>query len=263
MKYRLFTNDRGVTLVELLAALALLAIGGVLSSALFSQMSTNTQTTAGDISLKQEMNIVIEELEHQYDEDSDQMCLFEEGMTLIYGDEGEITDGCMEVDTNSPATVRLIGEREGKTFTLETVWNKQTEQTLWLPVEEPSEEPVEADIYDCIFTESVIFPEQVRVDDNGESAKNKCDGEFIFEKDAFFQNGVVLHNHNDFTIEGDLYIIGELDINNQSTIDVDGDLYLQDSDLNFKPNAALNVDGKICMVEDIQQIEGCNESNEP
>ncbi|SIS50742.1 PulJ/GspJ family protein [Salimicrobium flavidum] len=65
---RLF-NEKGITLVELLAAIALLGIIGVLAFRLLTGMFTANSITQNDISLKQEANIILTSIREKAQEE--------------------------------------------------------------------------------------------------------------------------------------------------------------------------------------------------
>ncbi|SDI92406.1 PulJ/GspJ family protein [Salimicrobium halophilum] len=124
--YRL-SNDKGITLVELLAAIALIGIIGVISFRLLTGMFSANLIAENDISLKQEANIILTSIREKAQVEDVELQVPEEESLLVNGkdvltkDDIIITEFHAENRSDSEETVEksLFPSNSGSSFTSE------------------------------------------------------------------------------------------------------------------------------------------------
>ncbi|WP_068674681.1 type II secretion system protein [Oceanobacillus sp. Castelsardo] len=275
MKNRHFFNQKGLTLVELLAALGLFAVVIALSATVIVQFIGSNEKTSGQISLQQEANIAINELRNQYIQGQDKLCISQSEIDFTFENvkNGNAINECIEV-TGNPLSFSLgATSHSDDSIILQTTFNnKKEELVIPLPIknnDEGTETPKPPEDFDnednmnkCTFPNDVQFNKYVYIA-NGNSTKRCPDG-YLFKKNAAFTNGFYIHNHNKVTVEGNLYVLSEFYISNHVDVVVLGNLYVEDRTV-IKPNGSLDVKGKICQVNDInniEEIDGCEKEIE-
>ncbi|WP_067727536.1 PulJ/GspJ family protein [Oceanobacillus damuensis] len=235
MKFRQFTNTKGMTLVELLAALSLFAVVIALSSTVIIQMVNGESKTSDDISLKQETNVLISELRNDYEEklkdansnETFHICLQNESAALhdliINGASTVIENGCTaeEFGTGDPLNIKLITQNSsGGKLELETSFrsessivpleitlerneddNTDPEKIDWIPV---SEEKCEYD-HRTLLTD-LHFKHNMDCEEDGIFTVYKVNG------DAKIENNVKFQVKTKLIIKGDLYLTDKTNI---------------------------------------------------
>lgn len=159
-----FKQENGVTLVELLAVLSLIGIVIILGYTFFFQGGASENKVSTSIALTQDSNVLIRELENQYKDGANKLCLhtserritvvdytINNGNTLL-----EIVDDCIQnVQANEPLEISLTIENESrKQISLEAAWvNAQPSQltlvTPGMPENPEDMEWIEMDTITC------------------------------------------------------------------------------------------------------------------
>lgn len=149
-------NEHGMTLVELLAAISLFAIFLGIVASFIMQLGNSEDTASARMTLVEDTNVLISELRHQYDDQSNaQICFDDESKRLaikhysIINGSGanetslQLKDGCIEnVDKELPLKIDLTTESSnGQTFSIQTAWEQHGKKNLNITVIEEDEEP--------------------------------------------------------------------------------------------------------------------------
>ncbi|MGM8212361.1 type II secretion system protein [Virgibacillus sp. W0430] len=129
-----FKREDGVTLVELLAVIAILAIVGSLLYSFVFQGLNNEKKTSGAIALNQDGNVLMSEWKSQYyagepvlcyDENNEQFTI--DNYTIVNGETDlELTNGCIHgVNVDEPLEVEVTLQNiEGQSITLAAAWEQ-------------------------------------------------------------------------------------------------------------------------------------------
>ncbi|WP_042146382.1 type II secretion system protein J [Paucisalibacillus sp. EB02] len=257
------SNEKGVTLIELLAAIGLLAVVIVLSSSALTQLIGNKETVSNNNSLNQEVNVALNELRNQYDDGKDLLCITKADIQFTFVDitNGTPSENCIEVDpAQDTLSFTLTALLNGNQKEFKTAFEKKTlsySMELLSGNKPPNEFTEEDDISGCIFEENTKFNSYVNISTNGNQNRALCDGEFHFLKNAAFFGGLEVFNHNTITVNENMYVFGNnFTLGNHVRIIIKGNLYIQSQEY-YKPNAKIEVEGKVCKVEDINNIKSC------
>ncbi|APC48022.1 hypothetical protein BME96_07480 [Virgibacillus halodenitrificans] len=146
-----FKSEKGMTLVELLAALALFGLIVALSSGVIVQLMGSEQKTSASISLKQEANVVMSDLRSQfYNNNTKKICLSPDTPlqvkdSLIFNGEEEEkqldSNNCItDVDHDKPLNIFLTfaSPENGQNLELKTTWaGRDIYPLIILPKEKP------------------------------------------------------------------------------------------------------------------------------
>ncbi|MBD1223923.1 prepilin-type N-terminal cleavage/methylation domain-containing protein [Virgibacillus halodenitrificans] len=211
-----FKSEKGMTLVELLAALALFGLIVALSSGVIVQLMGSEQKTSASISVKQEANVVMSDLRSQfYTKDTNKICLPPDTplkvaeAQIINGVEKQMdSDGCVnDVDQQEPIEMNLTfsDTASKQEIELQTSWAGRKEHVLLL-----------SSIDNCKDN-----------DNNGCEDDNEEDDSDDFEKFPCIINGSISTNKKVKLMKGrcpeDTYIItGALTANNSFSLQHDG-----------------------------------------
>lgn len=216
MNFRQFKNSSGLTLIEVLASLSLLAVLIVLSSTLIIQLVNSEEKTNSTISLQQNTNVLINVIRTQYYQGNSTICLNGEAR-IINQDESTFVngstslsynDGCINgVDTDSPLTVHLVTKnKNAQSLTIETTLTNNDDYILNL--EENPDDFVLGDMEEaCTFEGNTKF--------NETTLKNKqnqdCYDVYTVHGSAAFMGDLTIHNKVRITVDGNFYVFGNLD----------------------------------------------------
>ncbi|MYL57948.1 prepilin-type N-terminal cleavage/methylation domain-containing protein [Virgibacillus halodenitrificans] len=151
MRIRQFKSEKGMTLVELLAALALFGLVVALSSGVIVQLMGSEQKTSASISLQQEANVAMSELRSQfYNNDTNKICLSPDtplqvkDSLIINGEEEEKqldSNNCItDVDHDKPLKISLTfaSPENGQNLELKTTWvGREIYSLIIIPREKP------------------------------------------------------------------------------------------------------------------------------
>ncbi|MGM8364545.1 type II secretion system protein [Virgibacillus sp. W0181] len=139
-----FRNEDGITLVELLASIAILTIVVALLYSFIFQGLNSEKKTSDAIALNQDGNVLISELRSQYYAGETMLCvetddkrLTIDDYTITNGDTPlQIDQGCIEgVNTDEPLEIKLtLGNDLGQSITLEATWQRPESAQLALVV---------------------------------------------------------------------------------------------------------------------------------
>ncbi len=275
MNFRQLHNEKGITLVELLAALGLLAIVITLSAGVLMQLLGSEEEASANISLKQNTNVLLSEMRNQFTEgrnicyDGEHGDLEVVSINLTNGEQ-ELTEenGCFTNANNSEAMqVKLtVKSKTDKTYTTETTWNKSEPYNLAIQLEnsddiddvENDEEgnPPGKDEY-CDYYGDKKFSQSTF----GEW--NSCLTPTVHQGNAWFPNGITIFEGIRFTIDYNLFSDQAFIFNHNSkafinkSAKVKGDLEVRSSgDLNIKEhlitegNATLQEDSRTKILRD-------------
>lgn len=149
MNIKNYKNNKGFTLVELIATISLLTIVIALSSTLIIQLMRTDAKTSDQISLSQETNVLISELRSQYESEdfeleytdehklsfpkrtNDDTLKIEQLKIINNGQELSKPGSKINVDMESPLHVEITTKnKDSKSFTLETTWENFNDYPL-------------------------------------------------------------------------------------------------------------------------------------
>ncbi|CDO01625.1 hypothetical protein BN988_00060 [Oceanobacillus picturae] len=232
MNFRQLHNEKGITLVELLAALGLLAIVITLSAGVLMQLLGSEEEASANISLKQNTNVLLSEMRNQFTEgrnicyDGEHGDLEVVSINLTNGEQ-ELTEenGCFTNANNSEAMqVKLtVKSKTDKTYTTETTWNKSEPYNLAIQLENSD------DIDDVENDEEDYSP--------GEEGDCDYYGNTKFSR---YQIGEWNSCLNPTVHDGSAWIINNISIFQKIKFTIDHNLFT-DQSLNLEQNANLIV----------------------
>lgn len=218
MLFTKLKNEKGISLVELLAALSLFAVVIALSSTVIVQMVNSEEKTSEQISLQQSTNVLMAELRSQYYElksEGSDIC-FRKNKKIINtsksvfknGDRPlKASNGCIRnVDNKHSLFIHLTTNNStGQNVTIKTTIVPKKNYVLVL--EENLANFTIGDMDEaCTFIGDTKF--------NNTILKNKqnttCQNKYIIHGSAAFMGDLTLHNKVNITVEGNLYIYGNL-----------------------------------------------------
>jgi prepilin-type N-terminal cleavage/methylation domain-containing protein len=277
--FRHFRNNKGVTLVELLAALSLFAIVMVLVSTTIFQLFKGEDQASNQIEATQLANIALQDLKSQYNNNKDKICLDETYNKIEIHDTSNGTvnsnKNCIEnIDSDRSLSITINSHSQTRNpINVKTTWNNKNDIGLNVILVDGTDETI------------IIDEEQLEqancqfIIDNGESfiitaqiITRPCtiEGSGVFERDIQFDKhtgnivGSVKIN-GDVTFDGsisfvsanpndiEISIIGDAIFNddiifdkNQTEIVVTGNAYFNgDIKLVNNPQSSLRVTGEV------------------
>ncbi|TRM10494.1 prepilin-type N-terminal cleavage/methylation domain-containing protein [Lentibacillus cibarius] len=251
-------NEQGVTLVELLAALALLSLLIVLSTGLIVSIGNNQQAANNDITLQQNTNVLISEMRKAYYNGSGEGELpFRTDTEKLRIKELKINgntrsvDSPVEVDFDHPLHMKLTtASSDDQTVTVETTWRPSEGRDIVLkkPVTKPDTgnyDWVEKDVLPCYSTENIKLMEEFEAegDDDEDEDDDDEDDDDDDEDDE--------ENHcNRYDIQGALWLTEELEVEEESAVHVKKDLFADD-EIEIDEGGVLSVEGSAVLQGEI------------
>ncbi|WP_010651158.1 PulJ/GspJ family protein [Oceanobacillus massiliensis] len=283
MKNRQFSNEKGMTLIELLASLGLVAVIIVLSSSAIIQLIKDESRINDGISHQQEMNITVSDLRSQYYQGNQRLCITTEEPKFSFTELVNlqpVSEDCIEVvDSAEPISFSLSGTTSSnQEYSVQTalVNNRtlQLEPVLFKDVNpDYPRDYQEGNIYMCEFNKDTKFSASVDIQDNGNSGSNRntsslsikgngdnkniCNGIYTFHKNVAFLQDLHIKNHNRIEVSGDMYVFEKLDVDNNASIHVAGNLYIRNN-YNIGKQADIDIKGKVCRIKDESNIKKCD-----
>ncbi|MFD1171294.1 type II secretion system protein [Oceanobacillus picturae] len=131
MNFRQLNNEKGITLVELLASIGLLAIVIALSSTVFSQMFSAEEKAEGDIKIKQTLNVIVAEMKNGFINGEEKICVHEPDLDVSFHNFENIhienvEGNCIEViEPLTPVSFEItVTDENEQTSTVKTAWEK-------------------------------------------------------------------------------------------------------------------------------------------
>ncbi|WP_042223225.1 PulJ/GspJ family protein [Oceanobacillus manasiensis] len=271
MNFRQLNNEKGITLVELLAAIGLLAIVIALSSTIFTQMFSAEEKSEGDIRTKQTLNVIAAEMKHDFFKGEERICARDplKGITISFDSEDILDvdeEGCIiikEGQNTLPIVITATSDQGGSTE-IKTSWKKKT-VSLDIPIEQkpeeepsnpdPEEEPSEPD------PEEETEPEPD--EEPGDTLSCKVEGSLMLTKKVKLMKGIcpndtyeitgALHateslslQHDGVTliVRGSAQFDGKVDLAKNSLLDIGG-AGTFNHDLKLKKDSRLKTGGPI------------------
>jgi len=214
-------NQKGLTLVEVLAGIVLLSIITTLTTMILIQIFKNDETATEEISLKQNSNIILSSLSEAFNKtDMKDICINTQPGIIINEDNSnsvvtsgksnnKLKNGCiMDIDREKPLIVKLYIENTAQTdhLVVETTLVKSNQQTVMLTQDE-------ADKIPCISKPDKSFKrvKELTCQENGNilwnGQKTSCSGTI--------------------KINGSIYVDDELDYDKNFVLDVIGDMHFK------------------------------------
>lgn len=254
MKFRHFSTEKGMTLIELLAALSLFATLIVLSSTVIIQLVNSEEMTSDDIALKQDTNVLISELRNKFYNGKDELCTTEDTKAKFTEvSNGIINDeGCIgNIDTKKPLSFKLTAINHSReNLSIKTTWASPQQYVLNMRKEFEIPDDMNEE---CIYHGDTIFPNNI--------LKNKkCNDTLYVTGNAVFRNieikqGITLYVKGDMTIENGITIKNSTFIESWGDADFKGIIsFHQKSKIIVKNDAdfygefkQLGNDGSICV----------------
>ncbi|OZU89719.1 hypothetical protein CIL03_00840 [Virgibacillus indicus] len=245
---RLLKNERGLTLVELLAALSLFAVVIALSSTVIIQLVNSEEKTSENITMKQDVNVLINELRTNYSNGENKLCVTE-GQYQFYFSEvsnGDINEaGCIDnINLEETLSFKLTAaNNSGENFTVQTAWSNKEKYELTVKAKKANEkedftERENLKRSNCVYKDNIEFIKHITTP-NG---NGQC--QHIFEKSAKFPHGLTMGTHADIEIKEHLTLNG-LVIGNKASLVIRGNLIINET---LKP---VNPFKTICVYGDI------------
>ncbi|WP_100012107.1 PulJ/GspJ family protein [Lentibacillus sediminis] len=271
MRFAKFNNEKGVTLVELLAALGLFAVVIALASSVIIQLVQTEDWTSGRVELTQDTNVLVSELRNTYQrmsetaetetvnlpyQESDRLELvgvvIDGGETLVSGN--GLIEG-VPVMENLP--IQLTTEHSsGETLTIESVWtNKQSYEVSVIidsggsgeDIVNPNPEDYEPAGDECDYYSNIFFERSKEFGD-----WEKCQEIMVHGHSAWFWNNLTLNNVI-FHAEKDLFIDGSTILYNESNLIAGNNVRLS-GHANIHSNSRVTV-GSHLVAEDVLRLD--------
>ncbi|MBP1947791.1 type II secretion system protein [Virgibacillus litoralis] len=255
MKLRHFSTQKGMTLVELLAALSLFAVLIALSSTVIIQMINSEEKTSENISLKQDTNVLISDLRNQYNSGESKLCFNKDKKsftisndTTIHNGQDILTinkNGCVDINNDKSVEIYLATENKGQQFSLKTTWANKKEYKVIL-----EDDFNEEDFQDGNTQEQGEFNGNTKFEQD--SIKKNGYTSIIVNGSAWFPNGVDIKQDISLTITKNLYMDEESALFNSVMVDIGKDATFK-SDLTLKNKSVITINGDAYFYGDIIQ----------
>lgn len=269
-----YRNERGITLVELLTGIVILAIATILLSVVMGQIFKSESTTSQSISLKQDTNVLINQLRSEYYSDNDKPLCFNhigDGIAIdlinseVSNGEFDETGKCIkDVNKSEPLELKLVTERtdsEGKPMkngpkkvVIQTTFNADKYDTAKGPVQIESSDLIEWEEVEKLPCES----EDKNIEWTGQKLNEDCtDNKHVFKGHLkISHNNHELKDHH-ITVEKNLYVDEELVINKISNLIVKGDAIFEEQlDLDDADQHKVFIHGNALFKDDVTTNKG-------
>lgn len=254
MKLRQFSTERGMTLVELLAALSLFAVVIALSSTVIFQMVNGEEKTNDNLALKQDTNVLISEFRDQYYKGENKLCFSKNNTDLVISEYTIINGEYKSFNANGNCLLNIDNEQsldlnmtfhsiEGdQKINIKTYWERKNDLNLQITLNN-----------ECKGNNN---PDCNEEDENNDKAKCRYYGSFVF-------NNLTLENgycSNRYEVEGSMVIRNHLRIEEDVTFKIfkaathfQGNIFLSDgAKIITNGHSSFQVDGEIlCGTEKI------------
>ncbi|RYG74916.1 prepilin-type N-terminal cleavage/methylation domain-containing protein [Lentibacillus lipolyticus] len=229
MTFRRLKNEKGLTLVELLAALSLLGILIGLSSALVFQLMANEEQISKQISLRQDTNVTINELRHQFEEGNDTLCIQQQGINYAFSEvtNGQVDGTCLTItDNEKPLSFKLTATNDaGQTFEMKTTWDNKKAYVLNI---EPDKG--EGNHPTCEFTGTAEL-ESLTLKKGFCNNKYDITGSLVVRNLALLEENVKLKISGSAHFNGDIRLFHKAQIVTSGSIQVDGQVFCGDKEV--------------------------------
>ncbi|SHF78973.1 type II secretion system protein [Ornithinibacillus halophilus] len=269
MSFSFLKKQAGITLIELLATLSLFSIVITLTSTLILQIFNSEDNIRKQISTKQELNILINEIRQQYRDNNLTICyennqLSIEELQITYTNiseasfqnngntfSGANSNTCMEVDTESPLIIKIATSTTKIETTLINQSNQYTKDIQLVHEHDEVEEPG-GDSYDVLFTFQCNF------EGNPNFTKTRsptvefilnplCGSPSIYtvENNATFSRNLLLNPQVNLNVNNNFYStenVNSINIEENSNLNVSGNGIFY-GNVTLSPNAKLQIDG--------------------
>ncbi|MEC2159847.1 prepilin-type N-terminal cleavage/methylation domain-containing protein [Virgibacillus halodenitrificans] len=270
-----FKSEKGMTLVELLAALVLFGLIVALSSGVIVQLMGSEQKTSASISLKQEANVAMSELRSQfYNNDTNKICLSPDtplqvkDSLIINGEEEEkqldsnncITD--VDHEESMEIEVTFSDTANKQEIALQTSWAGRKKHLLTLDKVDRCDDDEDEDDEDDHDEGDDDGDDDDKDDGNCDNGCDDDEEDFddYIEGDitsCFFNEEVKFSSHvntgngnpncNKITFEEDAVFLKGLLIHNHVEMKAKDDLYIKKG-LTMQPQSDLVVDDDLCIL---------------
>ncbi|MGP4108304.1 PulJ/GspJ family protein [Virgibacillus sp. L01] len=255
MKLRQFSTEKGMTLVELLAALSLFAVVIALSSTVIIQMMSSEENTSRQISLNQETNVLVSELRKEYTKKSDEVEDAEKFNICYQKIDGinvkqvitflddkqqtkQLNNDCIIGMTKQevlPIEITTANEAD-QALTIKTTWRNNDEYVIELKNEEDEKYEFTEDgkSANCDYNQNTRF-------------KNAGNNKKVMFKD-------------DCKVNGSAWIAGDIEVKNEIKLVVEKNLYISDN-VRIVGKGGNDKAGHLCVKGEIYFPEGKSESD--
>lgn len=247
MKFiRIFKNEKGLTLVELLSTIALLSIVGILIySFLFQGLNSDTKTSDKNL-LNQKGNLLMNEIRAAYNDGQSDLCFEDFGNNITVSDY-QITNGdtslsienncILGVDGQKPLEVELtLANKSNQTLTLDAAWENSSPEEMTIVVSTPDEDD-DGDIENPNELDWETVDALPCLDNKEYQNKNIKWTSKDLEKNCAKHEGENSHKHGTFK---SLWITTHADVQNNTIIDVGNNLYM-DKHAKLQDNASIKI----------------------
>ncbi|MFS0673077.1 type II secretion system protein J [Ornithinibacillus sp. 179-J 7C1 HS] len=254
MLFRQLKNEKGLTLVELLATISLFTIIIALSTALIFQLFQNEETSSERINLVQETNVLVNQLKNDYLKESDtlsqytrfNLCLSQPNdiqiskFVINENESLQIVNGCIKeviAQETLPITITTTN-RSGYEITVKTTWKSIKNPPPIVLTDEPEEEvPSEFNevdkIVSCIYDGNTKFT--VR-----QIGSWQCPKISINNGSTLFSNNNLSIHDVEFMIDNNLYADKAFRLDNSTEINVGKNAFIEQN-LSLYWNTSINV----------------------
>ncbi|WP_156291465.1 type II secretion system protein [Oceanobacillus salinisoli] len=254
MNNRQIFNEKGMTLVELLASLGLLAVFIGLSSTLIFQSLNSEEEANKAIILQQETNIIINELRNDYLTksrnapfgDTFPICYTANDEIEIYkltinGELKDITNGCINnVKKQENLSVEMVTSNSGESITIQTTWTNRKNHKITLELDTDEDDIniiTEDDLKDYCNTKGNTLFDIQNIHDT--YACTVIDGNATFPNELYFDKENNLRGSLEISVDGSAIFMKPLYFqetdSNLVDLTINGDAVFED-DIVFEKN---------------------------
>lgn len=272
-----YKNNKGFTLIELIATISLLTIVIAISSTLIIQLIRTDAKTTEQISLSQETNVLISELRSQYESEdfeleytADGKLLFPENTSnnSLHIEDLKIANtkknhpelalvnpgDKVDINMNAPLTIEITTKnQDSKSFNVKTTWENFDDYSLSVSInnsdkEDNSFEDIEK--LDWVTVNELPCGDEEEIKDNkGKKHKMSVNIKWVGEH--------VKACKNKRQFEKSLWVKDDLDFQKNKNITVNGH-FIMDKDIELEDNIKIEV-GKSAIFKN--QVEIKNKSS--
>jgi prepilin-type N-terminal cleavage/methylation domain-containing protein len=256
MNYRHFFNQKGLTLVELLAALALFGVIITLSTTIIFQFIGGEARTQNEMEVSQEANLAINDLRNQFSNGDSKICLTEQKNKILikessYGNgepNGIINDTqtCIDnIDLTKPLHVKLTEKDSG--FTVQSTWHLKDDEVIEIALSNSdSDEEIEDIINDednysngntqdnCDFYGNTKFT-QTQI-----GTWNSCSNPTVHDGSAWFPNNISIFSGITFTVDNNFFSDRQFNLEQNAKLNIGNNAKLEGRST-LKSNSTMNV----------------------
>ncbi|SET45111.1 hypothetical protein SAMN05216389_111153 [Oceanobacillus limi] len=271
MIIRQFKNEKGITLIELLAALSLLSIVIILSGSLLSQIMKGEGSSSSQVSINQKTNVLINELRENYlnridnlSSDTFNLCFsgYEDisviKVVINKNQELNIIDNCIEgIKNQKNLPIRIVTRNNlGQELTVETVFNKMEELTMNINLNNNEDFDSKDDFESITNDKSGYSPGDTQENCNfiGYTSFtqhqigpwNSCNNPTVVDGSAWFKNNISFHSTIHFTSGINFFADNIFNLESNSELTIENNARLEGQST-LKSNSKMTVNNLLIL----------------